>query len=56
VPGAGTIDWDAAVVETQKIGYDGVLLFEVANSGDPIDVLKKTVKARERLEKMFVTF
>ena len=56
VPGAGTIDWDAAMMETQKIGYDGVLMFEVANSGDPIDVLKKTVKARERLEKMFVTF
>jgi sugar phosphate isomerase/epimerase len=56
VPGAGTIDWDAAVVETQKIGYDGVLVFEVANSGDPIDVLKKTAQARERLEKLFVTF
>ena len=56
VPGDGTIDWDAAVVETQKIGYDGVLMFEVANSGDPIDVLKRTAKARERLEKMFVTF
>ena len=56
VPGAGTIDWDAAVVETQKIGYDGVLVFEVANSGDPIDVLKRTAHARTRLEKMFVTF
>ena len=56
VPGDGTIDWDAAVVETQKIGYDGVLMFEVANSGDPIDVLKRSAKARERLEKMFVTF
>ena len=56
VPGDGAIDWDAAVVETQKIGYDGVLMFEVANSGDPIDVLKRAAKARERLEKMFVTF
>jgi sugar phosphate isomerase/epimerase len=56
VPGDGAIDWDAAVVETQKIGYDGVLMFEVANSGDPIDVLKRSAKARERLEKMFVTF
>ena len=24
VPFAGTIDWDAAMMETQKIGYDGV--------------------------------
>jgi sugar phosphate isomerase/epimerase len=56
VPFAGSIDWDAAIVETQKIGYDGVLMFEVADSGDPIDVLKRTAKARERLEEMFVTF
>jgi sugar phosphate isomerase/epimerase len=56
VPFAGRIDWDAAMMETQKIGYDGVLMFEVADSGDPIDVLQRTVRARERLEKMFVTF
>lgn len=56
VPFAGRIDWDAAIMETQKIGYDGVLLFEVADTGDPIEVLKRTVKARERLEHMFVAF
>ena len=56
VPFAGRIDWDAAMMETQKIGYDGVLMFEVANTGDPIEVLKRTEKARERLEHMFVAF
>jgi sugar phosphate isomerase/epimerase len=56
VPYAGTIDWDAAMMETQKVGYDGVLMFEVADTGDPIDVLKRTAKARERLEHMFVAF
>ena len=56
VPFAGRIDWDAAIMETQKIGYDGVLMFEVADTGDPIEVLKRTVKARERLEHMFVAF
>jgi sugar phosphate isomerase/epimerase len=56
VPFAGRIDWDAAMMETQKIGYDGVLMFEVADTGDPIEVLKRTVKARERLEHMFVAF
>ena len=56
VPFAGRIDWDAAIMETQKIGYDGVLMFEVANTGDPIEVLKRTVKARERIEHMFVAF
>jgi sugar phosphate isomerase/epimerase len=55
-PYAGTIDWDAAMMETQKIGYEGTLMFEVADTGDPIDVLKRAVKARERLEKTFVTF
>jgi sugar phosphate isomerase/epimerase len=56
VPFAGRIDWDAAIMETQKIGYDGVLMFEVADSGDPIEVLKRAAKARERLEHMFVAF
>jgi sugar phosphate isomerase/epimerase len=55
-PYAGTIDWDAAMMETQKIGYDGALMFEVSDTGDPIDVLKRCAKARERLEKSFVTF
>jgi sugar phosphate isomerase/epimerase len=56
VPFTGRIDWDAAMMETQKIGYDGVLMFEVADSGDPMDVLRRAASARERLEKMFVTF
>jgi sugar phosphate isomerase/epimerase len=55
-PYAGTIDWDAAMMETQKIGYDGALMFEVSDTGDPVDVLKRCAKARERLEKSFVTF
>jgi sugar phosphate isomerase/epimerase len=55
-PYAGTIDWDAAMMETQKIGYDGALMFEVADTGDPLDVIKRCTRARERLEKSFVTF
>jgi len=56
LPYAGTIDWDAAMMETQKVGYDGLLMFEVADTGDPIDVLKRSMKVRERLEKTLVTF
>ena len=57
VPYAGTVNWDLAMMETQKIGYDGVMLFEVGSaSADPVDVLKRCTKARERLEKTFVTF
>lgn len=56
VPFAGTIDWNAAMMETQKIGYDDVLMLEVADTGDPINVLQRSAQARERLEKTFVTF
>jgi sugar phosphate isomerase/epimerase len=56
VPFAGTINWDAALMTTQKIGYDGMLMFEVGDTGDPIDVLRRCVKARERLEKALVMF
>ena len=56
VPFAGTIDWDAAIMETQKIGYDDVMMLEVADTGDPVEVLRRSAQARERLEKIFVTF
>jgi sugar phosphate isomerase/epimerase len=56
VPFAGSINWDTAMMETQKIGYDGLLMMEVADTGDPIDVLKRSVAARDRLAKAFVTF
>jgi hypothetical protein len=44
------------MMETQKIGYDGTLMFEVADTGDPVHVLERCVKARARLEQTFVTF
>ena len=56
VPYAGSIDWDHAIMLSQKIGYDGALMFEVANTGEPLDVLRRTQKARERLEKALVVF
>jgi sugar phosphate isomerase/epimerase len=55
VPFAGTIDWDSAMMETQKIGYDDVLMFEVAGHGNPSDTLERSVKARERLRKTLIT-
>jgi sugar phosphate isomerase/epimerase len=56
VPYGGSIDWDLAMMETQKIGYDGTLMFEVADTGNAVQVLERCVKARERIEKTFVTF
>src|SRR5688572_2563486 len=46
VPFSGSINWELAMMETQKIGYDGVMMFEVGNaSSDPVDVLKRCAKA-----------
>jgi sugar phosphate isomerase/epimerase len=56
VPFGGNIAWETAIIATQKIGYDGTLLFEVADTGDPVGVLSRTATARDRLEKLFVTF
>jgi len=56
VPYAGTINWDAAIMETQKIGYEGALIFEVDGQGDPVQVLQRLTRARERLDQTFVTF
>jgi len=56
VPFSGTIDWDAALMATQKVGYDGVLMLEVAADGDPLDVLRRAEASRAQLERRFITF
>jgi sugar phosphate isomerase/epimerase len=56
VPFSGSINWETAIMETQKIGYEGTMMFEVADTGDPRDVLKRTAAARDRLDKLLLTF
>lgn len=56
VPYAGTIDWDRAMIATQKIGYDGLFILEIAADGAAGDVLRQAAAARERLDRIFVTF
>ena len=51
-PGQGSIDWPATLMEFQKVGYDGVWMFEVANTADPKTVLEKTEKARRKFESL----
>lgn len=48
VPFDGGIDWPAALLALQKIGYDGAWIFEVADTGSAADVLKRTARARDR--------
>jgi sugar phosphate isomerase/epimerase len=55
-PYQGSIDWSVALMETQKIGYDGAYIFELAPTADPVPLLVKAARARVRLEQAFVTF
>jgi sugar phosphate isomerase/epimerase len=50
IPGQGVIDWEAATLAFQKVGYDGVWMFELAMSNTPRPILEKTGRAREQLE------
>jgi sugar phosphate isomerase/epimerase len=52
VPGKGVIDWDATTLAFQKVGYDGVWMFELAVAAEAKPVLELAVKARERLESL----
>jgi sugar phosphate isomerase/epimerase len=52
VPFEGTIDWDAAMIAMQKIGYEGVLMFELAAAVETRAVLERASRARERLERL----
>ncbi len=52
VPFDGKIDWDAALMSMQKVGYDGTYLMEVANTGSPNEVLERARRARDRFEQL----
>ena len=55
VPFQGTINWSALVMAMEKVGYDGVWMFEIgapAQGADAEQVLAQTVAARARLEKL----
>lgn len=49
-PFDGTIEWPAALTGIQKVGYDGVLLFEVGQQGPTRATLQKLRAVRARLE------
>jgi len=50
VPFEGSVDWTTTLAGLWKIGYDGRLVFEVADHGDAPGVLNRTVGARTRLQ------
>ena len=50
VPFQGSINWPSAIMALEKIGYDGVLMYEVKASERPRAVLERAVAARRKLE------
>src|SRR4029453_10423793 len=50
-PYLGAIDWDAALMSMQKIGFEGTYLMELANTGSPAEVLDAARRARQQFEK-----
>jgi sugar phosphate isomerase/epimerase len=54
VPFQGSINWAAAIMAFEKIGYDGVLMYEVKAAESPRAVLERAVGARKRLEAMMI--
>jgi sugar phosphate isomerase/epimerase len=52
VPYQGALNWDAALVTMQKIGYEGTYLLELANTGSPAAVLEEARRARQRFERV----
>jgi sugar phosphate isomerase/epimerase len=50
VPFDGKIDWAEAAMTLQKVGYEGVWMFELAPTATPRRVLEKAQAARKRLE------
>ena len=54
VPFQGNINWAATIMALEKIGYDGVLMYEVRAAESPSAVLAKAVSARRRLEALMV--
>ena len=50
-PYLGAIDWDAALMSMQKVGFEGTYLMELANTGSPAHVLEQARRARQQFER-----
>lgn len=55
LPFQGTIDWASALTAVQKVGYDGVLLFEVAAPGPARTTLQTLREVRGRMERLLAS-
>lgn len=55
VPFEGRLDWSTAVMTTQKVGYEGVWMMELANNRSPESVLQRAQGACRRLEDLVLS-
>lgn len=56
VPYQGSIDWGAALVTMQKIGYERTYMMELANTSSPAAVLEEARRARQRFERTLAEY
>jgi len=49
-PFDGKIDWPTALMSLEKVGYEGIIMFELANTSTPREVLEKTIAVRQRFD------
>jgi len=50
LPFEGTIDWTSALFALAKVGYDGPLVFELPDHGDPVRTLTAATRAQNRIQ------
>jgi sugar phosphate isomerase/epimerase len=53
-PFQGTINWPTTMMAFEKIGYDGVMMYEMRAAESPRVVLDRAVQARRRLEDLML--
>jgi sugar phosphate isomerase/epimerase len=56
VPYQGAIDWSAALVTMQKIGYERTYMMELANTSSPAAVLEEARRVRQRFERTLAQY
>jgi sugar phosphate isomerase/epimerase len=52
LPFDGAIDWPAVLMSFQKVGYDGVWMFELAALDEPRRVLERARQVRTKMEEL----
>jgi sugar phosphate isomerase/epimerase len=52
LPFDGKIDWPTALMSLEKVGYEGLIMFELANTSTPRQILERTVEVRRRFEEI----